>query len=126
MIIHDNGWMLLNVVVEKIATKVVDLKVKGKLVKEEDGSVVKQVVEYVEKEVIAPTKFIKDGITLVGNEINSKYRVLKTKSTIFDKYTGKTYTVKHRPEEISAVLEQKNYIGFKVGNQKNEVYRRKP
>ena len=118
MKLKDQGeWIILNVVAEETKDKLVDVKIGGKVLKDQEGNKIQKTVEVVVKEVLLPTGFLKSGITMVGSALSDRFRPYKSKSTIFDTYSQKHYVVKHTPEEIREGLINKP-IGFRVGQTK--------
>lgn len=116
MKIKESGeWITLNVIIEKYKQKFVNVKVGGKVLKDEEGNNIKKEIDIFVKEVLVPTKFLKEGITMQGQTPNHQYRVQKTKSTIYDKYTNKMYVVKHTLDELGESLNKRSIVGFQLG-----------
>lgn len=109
MKIKDQGaWIEFNVVMDVY-------KDKEKLSKDADGNKVTNVEEVFVKEVLVPTSFLKDGISLIGTTINNKNQLRKTRTAIYDTYTQRTYVVKHTRDQVQQGLINKPIIGFQVG-----------
>ncbi len=116
MRIKDDGeWIEFNVIIEKFTSKVVNVKISGKIIKDENGANLKERIDRFDREVLVPTNFLKSGISLVGRTPNHQYRIQKTKSTIYDTYSQKNYVVKHTVDEIKEALGRKNPVGFQIG-----------
>jgi hypothetical protein len=120
--IKDNGdYIQLDVIVEKFRKKVVNVKIAGKPVVDDNGNKVKEEVEEYYGDILVPTNFYKTDIRVYGMTPNHRYRVQKTKSTIFDRSSNKFYVVKHTLDEIRKGLDKRSIVGFQVG--KNEIHR---
>ena len=64
--------------------------------------------------------FRKDGITSVEEYVTVKNKVARSRSIVFDKYSGRFYATFHSAEEImDSIQPSKNKIGF---NHDNQVY----
>lgn len=113
--IRDKGdFINLDIIVEKYKTKLIDVKVNGKVALDETGKKLKEKVEIYNGCVITPTSFAKEGITLYGRALNHKYQIYKKRATIYDKFTQKFYVVNHTPEEIEQGLLRRSSVGFKM------------
>jgi choline kinase len=117
--IRDKGdFIEMDVIVEKY-------KKRKRIVKDSDGNKVlqesgKTLKEYVNKYngfFTLPTNFIKECITLYGPVSTQQNRVMKTRSTVYDKYSNKFYVVNHPFQEIEKTLNSRPSIGFKLTNQ---------
>lgn len=123
MIRLKDDFIELDVIVEKYITRLVCVRnSKGKPMKDEDGKNIKEKIEKYNGFQVVPTNFAREGITLYGPVTNDKNKLLKTRSTIYDKFTNKFFVVNHRTEEIEKSLKTNNYkpIGFKL--RANEVH----
>lgn len=116
--IKDRGdYIQLNVVLERFRKKIVNVKLNGKPVLDDNGKRVKEEVEEYIGDVIVPTVFEKDGIKMYAMTPNHRYRVQKGKSTIYDSNSSKFYVVKHTLDEIEQGIKKRSIVGFRVGNQ---------
>lgn len=84
-------------------------------------SVVKTVrrKKIVEKEIAVPKWFPKDAIVTVESYLNEDNEIIKDRSIILDKYSGRFYSVWHSPEDILQVKygqQTINPAGFKNGS----------
>ena len=62
--------------------------------------------------------FRKDGITSVEEYVTSKNRVARSRSIVFDKYSGRFYATYHSPDDIMQnILQSSNPIGFRHDTQ---------
>jgi len=63
--------------------------------------------------------FRKDGITSVEEYVTSKNRVARSRSVVFDKYSGRFYATFHSPEEVmnNIITSSANPIGFRHDTQ---------
>lgn len=109
--IKDKGdFVDLDVIVEKY-------KKKRVRVKQEDGTMATEYEERYAGFYTLPTTFCKEGIVIWGPVANQKNKVLKTRATVFDKYSGKFYLVKHKPSEIEKSIigpSDRNVVGFQL------------
>lgn len=88
----------------------------GRAILKTNGKPEKHYVSEVSGFFILPTNFMKEGITLYGQVYNERNKVLKTRSSVFDKYTNKFYLVKHEYQELQEALIEKDrqHLGFQV------------
>lgn len=114
MIKHKGDHIELKVIVEKYKKKIVDSKIGSKFLLDETGKRVKEAIEVYSGYLIVPTSFHRDGITLYGNSITSKFKLYKNRASVYDKYTNKSYLVYHTPEEIEESLKFRHSVGFKI------------
>jgi len=114
--IKDKGdFIELDVLIEQFKEKTVGVKGEdGKIKKDDVGKRVKEVVQEYTGFKLLPTTFSKEGITLYGPVTNHRNQILKTRSTVYDKFTQKFYIVKHRILEIETTLNQRAIVGFKI------------
>lgn len=116
MIIKDKGDDFeLKVIVEKFKRVLVNVKVDGKYMLDENGKKIKEEVEKYYGDILVPTTFRKEGIVIYGETPNHRYRVQKTKSTIYDQYSNKFYVVKHTTDEIEKAKSLRSIVGFQLG-----------
>lgn len=114
--IRDKGdYIELDVVVEKYKKTIISVKLNGKPMLDENGKKIKEVREKIIGFFTVPTTFLKDGLTLYNPHVNEKNQVLKTKCTVYDKYTNKFFLVNHKASELDQKLSCKSTIGFKIG-----------
>ena len=67
----------------------------------------------VKKELHTKKWFVKEGITSVEEYVTHDNKIAKTRSLIFDKYSGRFYATHHSPEEILKHLNgESRKIGF--------------
>lgn len=113
--IKDKGsYFQLDVIVEKFKKKVVDVKIAGKSVKDEHGRKIKEEIDVFVKDIIVPTTFYKESITIYGITLNDNYKLQKNKTTIYDKYSNKVYVVNHSVDELEKAKNYKNPVGFQL------------
>lgn len=115
MIKENNEFIELNVVVERFKKKEKIVKVNGKPLVDEEGNIVKEVIEVYNGFFLVPTGFLKEGLTLCGSTPNDRYKLYKKRSTIYDKYSQKFYVVNHKKEDIYKGIYSRPQIGFKIG-----------
>jgi hypothetical protein len=112
--IRDKGdWIEFDIIIEKTRNKKVKIiGPDGSPLKDEKGNFIKETIEEYTGINVLPTTFLKEGITLHGSVLNGRNKLLKTRATVYDKYTQKFYLVKHRPEEVEQKLNQRSSVGF--------------
>jgi len=113
----NEDYIEIDVIAEKYKRKLT--KVKG-----EDGNFIKEGKKYVKQytdsyigSYLVPTTFYKEGITLYSPAITMRDTVLKTRCTIYDKYSNKFYLVNHSKEELDKALikeDKPHSVGFIV------------
>lgn len=95
-----------------IQVKIINQLVKTKLVKNSDPAEYEEVIF---KELFTKKWFRRDGITTIEEYITTKKTIAKTRSTIFDTFTGRLYVVNHTIEEVEEAVILKpitNKIGY--------------
>lgn len=104
--VKDKGdFVQYDVMIERYKTKMMCVRdPKGKIMKDEEGKSVKERIDEYTGFQLVPTMFQKEGITLFGPVSNNRNQIMKTRSTIYDKYTQKFYVVKHTLKEIEDSL----------------------
>lgn len=71
--------------------------------------------EVLHKQIRVKKWFKKEAITSVEEYVTVKNTIAKSRSIVFDKYSGKFYATFHNPEEVIKCIEPqsyKNQIGF--------------
>lgn len=118
MVKIDGDFAEYNIVVEQYKTKTVCMRDgSGRVIKDEEGKSIKEKIDVYKGFKVVPTFILREGITLYGPAQTIKNQTLKTRCTIFDKFTNKFYVVKHTTEEIAVSLRSDKYecLGFKIG-----------
>lgn len=112
---EKDEYIEVDVVAEKYKKKLVKVKdTDGRYIKQ-DGKYVTELVDVFVKSYLVPTTFYKEGITLYAPAIAQNDRIIKTKSTIFDKYSNKFYLVNHSIIELDNILKINQYNPGQVG-----------
>jgi hypothetical protein len=87
-----------------------------KKVKHPDGSVEKVSVDKMTKQIHVRKWFIKDGITSVEEYVTKDDKISKTRSIVYDKYSGRFYATHHGAAEV---MQHLSPPAKDVGFQKN-------
>lgn len=102
---------------DSIQLEVVHSVYKDKLEYERlpDGDLFPTKKEVFKKQIRVKKWFKKEAITSVEEYVTSKNTIAKSRSIVFDKYSGKFYATYHNPTEVMRNIEPqsyKNQIGF--------------
>jgi hypothetical protein len=79
-----------------------------------DGELYPEKRETLRKEMTLQKWFKKDAITSVEEYVTHANKIAKSRSIIFDKYSGRSYMTYHSPDEIMSTIypDVKQTIGF--------------
>ncbi len=129
-VIQKKGERLtLNVVSPTYKTKLIALRdFDGKLIKGPDGKSIKQEQDIYIKDIEVPTGFSIDSITMTGGVMTKRGTINKTQCVIYDKYTGRFYTVAHSRTDVEDAIglyDTAPPIGFMAHIQHNSKPRNK-
>ena len=72
--------------------------------------------EKLKKQIHARKWFSRDAIVSVEEYVTSKNTIAKSRSIVFDKYSGRFYATYHSPQEVLQSLGNSNEIGFHKKN----------
>lgn len=108
--------------VESVRLDVVHSVYKTKLEYEQmpEGELFPNKREVLHKQIRVKKWFKKEGITSVEEYVTARNTVSKSRSIVFDKYSGRFYATFHHPEEVMRSIETqpyKNQIGFTYDTQ---------
>lgn len=107
MIKDDGPFVWLDILVEN--TKWITVKVKDEL-----GNEVKQKIEKPDGYGTISTRFHRSAIGMISPAMKGK-KVLKTRSSFYDRTTDSFYTTKCSVEDLHRHTKAKPITGFKVG-----------
>jgi hypothetical protein len=117
MIKHDTEKITLDVVTSIYKNKLRPLKDQlGRVVKDDTGKTVKGLEEVWHKDLKLKTIFYKNDIRLRGETLTRTDKIAKSRCIIFDRCSGKFFTVAHPLKEIEEILSKEESItpvGFK-------------
>lgn len=102
---------------DSVRLEIVHSVYKNKLVYEKmpEGELFPNKKEVLHKQLRVKKWFKKDGITSVEEYVTAKNTVAKSRSVVFDKYSGRFYATYHKMDDIMKHLmpqPYKNQIGF--------------
>lgn len=102
---------------ESVRLDVVHSVYKTKLEYEQlpEGELFPNKREVLQKQIRVKKWFKKEGITSVEEYVTAKNRISKSRSIVFDKYSGRFYATFHSADEVMRNIETqpyKNQIGF--------------
>lgn len=110
MIPHDS--IQLEVVHSIYKTKTIYQKMEG-------GDLYPERKEVLVKQIKVKKWFKKECISSIEEYVNSKNKISKKRSVVFDKYSGRFYATYHSPQEVLQAISSTpmtNPIGFKHDN----------
>ena len=110
VIFHDT--IELEVVHSIYKTKTIYQKMEG-------GELFPERKEVLVKQIKVKKWFKKECISSIEEYVNSKNKISKKRSVVFDKYSGRFYATFHSPQEVMqamSVSPMNNQIGFKHDN----------
>jgi hypothetical protein len=116
MIKHNREEIILNVVSSVYKNKLVTVKDNlGKVVKDEKGKPIKALDEVWEKDLQLKTVFLKDSLTIRGETLTRKNTKAKNRCVIYDRSSGKFFTIAHSLKELDEALADPSptSVGFK-------------
>jgi hypothetical protein len=110
--LNYNDTIELNVVHSVYKTKTIYQKMEG-------GDLYPEKKEVLVKQIKVKKWFKKECISSVEEYVNSKNRISKKRSVVFDKFSGRFYATFHSPQEVIqhiASSPMNNPIGFRHDN----------
>ena len=108
--IHDS--VALDVVHSVYKTKTIYQKMEG-------GELFPERKEVLVKQIKVKKWFKKESISSVEEYVNSKNKISKKRSVVFDKYSGRFYATFHSPQDVIRAISAQpmnNSIGFRHDN----------
>lgn len=105
--LHDS--VALDVVHSVYKTKTIYQKMEG-------GELFPERKEILVKQIKVKKWFKKECISSIEEYVNSKNKISKKRSVVFDKYSGRFYATFHSPQEVIQAISTQpmnNSIGFK-------------